>query len=287
MTSKFNRITLIIALAAVGGSVLAQDAAPVLRLKVEPGTKLGLTTKSETKMSFAGMMEQTVNSTTTLGQSLVFQQGEGGWLKFEILTTEFSMESDGQMGPMPVDPATIGEQLKKTKIIGEVDERGQSRGVTLSNAEELDQMGKSILTSTVASTAQLGFMGVAFPEEGLTVGQTWDKEFDMAQIVEDNSMGFLSNVQGKIPVKFEVAGFEDVSGSRTVKIKSFMDGSVTFDVSMMGSQGNMNMTSVGHVWIDLATGLVVKAETEMANTMDMGQLTIQQETKVSTAVRKV
>jgi hypothetical protein len=286
MTRTITRISLFLSLVALGAGAFAQDTAPVLRLKVEPGTKLNMSTSTETKMAFSGMMDQTINSKSKMGQSLSFEGGEGGWLKFVIATTEFSMESDGQMGPAPVDPAEMAEQIKKVKIVGEVNELGQSRGVGIVNEENLDQMSKSVMSSTVASMSQLGFMGVSFPEGGLSVGQTWDKEFDMAKVVEDNSMGFLSNVQGKMPVKFEVLGFEEVGGSKVVKMKSFMDGKVTFDVSMMGSTGNMTTTSVGHIWIDLATGLVVKAESEMANMMDMGQLTIQQETKINTVVSK-
>lgn len=259
----------------------AQDSYKV-RLTLEPGKTLNVTTVSQTKMAFTGPIEQEMSTKTTMVQAYKFDAGTDGWWKIAMSTVDFKMEGGMDMPGMQADPAQIVEAVKKVKVTAEVNNLGQARNVKMEGDQELDMTTKGMTASMSEYLSQIGFMGMQYPEEAISVGSKWSKTFDMAKILEANSGGFLTNASGKMPVEFEVLGFEDVNGVKAAKIQVFTDGKVTFD-SQMGGSGTMSTTSKGTVWVNVATGLPIKTDSKMANNIDIGgQMNITQEMSINT-----
>ena len=264
-------------------SVASAQETHTLRLVLEPGKTLSVTTVSDTKMAFTGPMDQEMKTKTTLVQNYKFDKGPEGWWTFDIQTADFKMDGDAGMPQMGGDPATMIESVKKVKVGGEVNALGKTRNVKVAGDDSLDMMTKGMMASIVEQLMQVGFMSLNFPEAAVGVGTKWKADFDMAKVLEANSGGFLSNAKGNVPLEFEVLGFETVDGKKTAKIQVFSDGKVTFDSSMGGS-GTMSTTSKGNLWIDLATGLAMKSDTKMANNIDVaGQINIAQEMTITTS----
>lgn len=252
-----------------------------MRLALEPGKTLHVTTVSETKMAFTGPIEQEMSTKSTMVQAYKFDAGADGWWKIAMTTVDFKMEGGMDMPGMQTDPAQILDAVKKVKVTAEVNNLGQARNVKMEGDQDLDMTTKGMTASMSEYLSQIGFMGLQFPEESLAVGSKWSKSFDMAKILEANSGGFLSNAKGTMPVEFEVLGFEDVNGVKTAKIQVFSDGKVTFD-SQMGGSGTMSTTSKGNVWVNVANGLPIKSDTKMANNIDIGgQMNITQEMSIN------
>jgi hypothetical protein len=244
------------ALAAAAVLAFAQDSF-TMRAKPAAGSNLTVTTASTMKMAFSGMMEQEINSKTTVTQKVGFAAGDSGWTKFDIQTTDVKMEGDSMAAAMGQGPSAedIAKAVKEVKIAGEFDETGKTRNVAITGLNEGDFSARGIVESDFQALAQLGFMGLNWPKDPVKVGSKWTSEFDFAKILEANSMGFLTNIVGKMPVEFEVLGFEQIDGKTYAKVKSFMDGKVTFDVAQAGSTGNMTVTSVGTTWVDVTDGV--------------------------------
>lgn len=280
MKALTSRVALVATALSMMVAAQAQDTYK-MRLALEAGKALHVTTVSSTKMAFTGPIEQEMNTKTTMVQAYKFDQGTDGWWKVALTTVDFKMDGDAGMPGMSADPAAILDAVKKVKISAEINNLGQARNVKLEGDQDLDMMTKGMTASVSEYLAQIGFMGVQFPEEAVGVGTKWKKEFDMAKILEANGGGFLSNAKGMMPIEFEVLGFEDVNGVKAAKIQIFTDGKVTFD-SQMGGSGTMSTTSKGTTWINVATGLPIKSETKMANNIDIGgQMNISQEMSIN------
>lgn len=273
---KLASIALTVALAHLAN---AQET-HALRLAIEAGKTLAVTTVSSTKMAFTGPMDQTMETKTTMVQNYKFDKGPEGWLTFDVSVGEFKMEGDAGMPGMAPDADAMVAAIKKVKLGGQVNNLGKTKDVKMSGDTDLDMMTKGMMAAALESMNQVGFMAISFPEAPVGVGSKWKTDFDMAKILEANGGGFLSNAKGVVPMEFEVLAFEDVNGKKTAKIQVFTDGKVTFD-SQMGGSGTMSTTSKGSMWLDLATGLIVKTDTKMANNIDIGgQFNISQDTAV-------
>lgn len=270
-----------LALAALTATAHAQES-HVLRLALEAGKTLSVTTVSDTKMAFTGPMEQEIKTKTTMLQNYKFDKSDEGWWKFDIETADFKMEGDAGMPGMAGDPQSMIDAVKKVKLGGEVNNLGKTRNVKVAGDDSLDMMTKGMIATMAEHLTQVGFMAMVFPEAAVSVGTKWKAEFNMAKVMEANGGGFLTNAKGDVPIEFEVLGFEEVNGKKAVKVQVFSDGKVTFDSSMGGS-GTMATTSKGNLWLDLATGLPIKSDTKMANNIDIGgMMNIAQEMAIST-----
>lgn len=276
-------ITLFVAALSLAAGASAQSKV-LLRFQPAAGTKLAVKTVSDLKMSFSGMMDQESTSKTTIDQVYSFQPGSDGTTTFTLNTTGLKMEGESMAemagGGMDTD------SIKKAVLSGTFDARGNVSGIKLEGVAEDDMMANMVLTMSKEVYKQVGLFGFNFPEAEVEVGTKWTSKLNFADILPSQSMGFLSNAKGDVPVTMEVVAFETVNGVACVKIKSLTDGKVTFDVNAPGMEasGNMTTTSLTHAWFNLANGMLVKSETEGANVIDMGMMTINQTTKtVATA----
>ena len=271
----------ILALVVLASLAQAQDK-KTIRLTVKPGTVMTSTSVTDGKFAMTGPADQTVNNKTTMVQQYKFDKGSEGWLKFLIETTEFKMEGEQFNMGTPIDTDQIIAQAKKVKISGEVNEMGSARNVELTGAEDMEMGTKQMMTSISDRISQIGLMSMFYPVEGVGVGSIWKKEIDLGKSLA--AIPFFTDVNGKAPVEFTVEAFEKVDDKDTAKIKVFIDGRVTFGMNFGGgdTKGSMTTTSAGHVWIDLATGLPVKSDTKMANNIDFGVGTMQQEMSITT-----
>jgi hypothetical protein len=95
----------------------------------------------------------------------------------------------------------------------------------------------------------------------------------------------ISSVTGKLPIQFEVVGFEDLDGKRHVKIKSVMDGTLTMVIAVGEMSATMKTQMTNMSWIDVATGLLTKSEAVGQNDSDFGVGTMTQQ--ISTKVNRV
>ncbi|MGE0001257.1 MAG: hypothetical protein AB7F50_07645 [Fimbriimonadaceae bacterium] len=279
---KTVRSFLAISFAATAALAIAQDA-HVVRIKINPGTKLSTSSSGTTKMVFAGVMDDTMDSTTSIAQTFSFEPADGGKTKFTVATTDFKMEG-GMMDQMGGDTNSV----KKATLTGMFDDRGATTDVALNGVQEGDMMATMVMMQPKEMFKQVGFFGVVFPEEAVSVGSKWNGTLNFAEILSSQSMGFLQNAKGEIPIENEVVAFESVDGMGCVKIKSFMDGKVTFDVAAPGmeSSGNMTLTGVTHAWYSLADGLLVKSESSSASVIDMGVMTINQSSEMKTSAKR-
>jgi len=272
----------ILALVVLASLAQAQDK-KTIRLNVKPGTVMTSTSVTDGKFAMTGPADQTVNNKTTMVQQYKFDAGSDGWMKFLIETTEFKMEGEQFNMGTEVNTDQIIAQAKKVKISGEVNNVGAARNVVLAGADDMEMGTKQMMSSISDRISQIGLLSMYFPEEGVAVGTTWKKEIDLAKSLA--AISFFTDVSGKAPVEFTVEAFENVDGKDTAKIKVFLDGRVTFGLNFGGggdTKGNMSTTSSSHVWIDLATGLPVKSDTKMANNIDFGMGTMQQEMSITT-----
>ncbi len=279
--NAFKR-TALIALVALAAVAMAQDKA-TLRLNVKPGMTLAQTTVSDGTFSISGPTDQEMKNKTTMVQTFKFEEGTEGWVKFGVETTDFKMEGDSMDMGGGTDPDQIAAMAKKVKLTGEVNDRGATRNVAISGADDLDMTSKQMMTSVADRMSQIGFMEMFFPDEAISVGSTWKRELDLAKTL--SSIPFFQNVKGTAPVEFTVEAFEKVGDKDTVKIKVFTDGKVTFELSMGGGgDGNMSLTSNGEVWVDLATGLPIKSTGKMANDIDFGMGHMQQQMTITSKI---
>lgn len=281
---KTVRSFLALSFAATAALAIAQDA-HLVRIKINPGTKLSTSSTGTTKMVFAGMMDETMDSTTSIAQTFTFEPADAGKTKFTVSTTDFKMEG-GMMEQMGGGGDTTS--VKNATLTGKFDDRGKTIDVALNGVQDGDMVATMVMMQPKEMYKQVGFFGVVFPEEAVSVGSKWNGSLDFAEILSSQSMGFLQNAKGAIPIENEVVAFESVDGMDCVKIKSFMDGKVTFDVAAPGmeSTGNMTLTGVTHSWYSLADGLLVKSESSSASVIDMGMMTINQSSEMKTSAKR-
>ena len=282
--TKFHKTSFLAVFALANALTVSASAqeSHTLRLALEAGKTLSVTTVSDTKMAFTGAVDQEMNTKTTMIQDYKFDQSGEGWWKFDLSTRDFKLDGDATMPGAASDPSAMIEAVKKVKVGGEVNSVGKARNVKIDGQDSLDPMTKGMIAATIEYLQQIGFMSIVFPEAPVAVGTKWKTDFDMSKILEANGGGFLTNAKGNVPIEFEVLGFEDVDGKKAAKIQVFHDGKVTFD-STMGGSGTMTTTSKGNLWIDLATGLPLKGDTKLANNIDIGgQFNISQEISVVT-----
>jgi len=273
---------LFVAALTVANAMAQATAVPdkrTLRLNLTPGTSITMKTVTDGTMSISVQgNDNEIKSKITMGQKTDVSAGDGGWLKFLLQTTEFKMEGDSMDMGMGGggDPATA---MKAVKIEGEFDQMGATRNVKVADDDKLDMMTKQSVTTLAEQWSQIGFMAVTFPKDAVGAGDKWTKEMDLGKVMGSNPM--ISNAAGKAPMEFTVEGFEKVDGKDAAKIKVFMDAKVTFDIAAAGSSGTMTMTSNGFIWIDLATGVTIKGESKMANNIDFGMGTMQQNMSIT------
>ncbi|MCC6403494.1 MAG: hypothetical protein IT207_05740 [Fimbriimonadaceae bacterium] len=277
------RSTFVLSLFAIAAISTAQDAR-LVRIKVNPGSKLSTVSTSTTKMTFSGAMDESMDSTTSLSQVYSFEPAADEKTKFTLNTTEFKIEGGmaEQMGGGDTN------SVKKATLSGLFDARGLTSDIVLAGVQDGDMLATMVMIQPREMYKQIGFFGFAFPEEPVSVGSKWESKLNFADILAAQSMGFLQNAKGEIPVQNEVIAFETVDGIECAKIKSFLDGKVTFDVAAPGmeSSGNMTMTGVTNAWFSLADGLLVKSESSSASVIDMGMMTINQASETKTTAKR-
>ncbi|MBS1714628.1 MAG: hypothetical protein JST30_09865 [Armatimonadetes bacterium] len=270
--------TLLFVAALTVAQAMAQTAAvpekKVLRLNLAAGNSITMKTVTDGVMNLSVQgNDNEMKSKITMVNKTDVSAGDGTWLKFILQTTDFKMEGDTMDMGMGggTDPATA---MKAVKIQGEFDPTGTTRNVTIADDDKLDMMTKQSMSSMLEQWSQIGFMALTFPKDAVGVGDKWTKELDLGKVMGSNPM--ISNAAGKAPMEFTIEAFEKVDAMDTVKIKVFMDAKATFDIAAAGSSGSMTMTSNGFVWVDLATGVTVKGESKMANNIDFGVGSMQQ-----------
>jgi hypothetical protein len=118
-------------------------------------------------------------------------------------------------------------------------------------------------------------MGLTFPKDAVGVGSAWQVEIDAENIFELDET--IKSAKGKVPVKFEVLGFEDLDGKRTAKVKTTMDGTIDLViVSPIGElKASTHVTGETTSWVLLADGLLQKSTSTatIVSTLDLGTQT--------------
>ena len=246
--SKVASLATLLALAIA--SPATQESA-VLRLKLDPGMTVKF--KTVTVANTEGFIQ--AQNTITVEQSVKVLSQSEGWTSVRFSNEEVKFEGTVPFGSKDL---VIGG-MKQATIKLEVDELGATRNMVLENADKLDPTARQIYEGTEKSAQITGFMGVSFPKGQLTTGTTWAIELDGAKMFEKTSV--IKSASGKLPVKFEVLGFEDLGGKRMVKIKTTLSGTINIEVDAGGTtiQGSNEMTGETTSWIDVATGILQKS----------------------------
>jgi hypothetical protein len=252
----------------------AQDSAQI-KLKFTKDTTLKYKTVVNTHMDVMGQgmdMEMEIAQTTTVVSQ------KDGWTTLLVVTDSMKATGDaaGQV-------SSALENVKGVVMRLDVDEFGVTRNIALENADKMDQMTRSMMEGSLQGAQAVGFMGFQFPKAGVKVGSTWNATIDAAKFMGMNEM--ITSVNGTIPVRFEVLGFENLDGVRNVKIKTTINGTMTMALATPAGDMNatMKMDSTTTSWVEVATGFLTKSEGTAQNDSDfgLGTMTQQISTKVS------
>jgi hypothetical protein len=249
-----------------------QDKAEV-RLKFDK-TPVKFRSVIMTNMDLMGVAQSNMIS---ISQTVTPVETKEGWTTLRFKTDDFKMEGDGMMGM-----ESTFESVKEIAIKMEVDELGKTRNVTLENADKLDAMTRQMIVGSMKSDQIAGFMGVHFPKEAVGVGSKWNVELDAAQMFDKSE--FITGVSGKLPVSYEVTGFEDIKGKRNVKVHSTMTGTVMMDIASPAGdlKATVKMNFGTDYWIDTATGILTKSAgtATIDNDFGMGSMVQKLDVKV-------
>lgn len=204
-----------------------------------------------TNMDLMGVAQSNMIS---MAQTVTPVETKDGWTTLRFKTDDFKMEGDGMMGM-----ESTFDAVKDISIKMEVDERGRTRNVAIENADKVDAMTRQMIVGSMKSDQVAGFMGVHFPKEPVGVGSKWNIELDAAQMFDKSE--FITAVSGKLPVSYEVAGFEDIKGKRNIKVHSTMTGTVMMDIASPAGdmKATIKMTFGTNYWVDTATGILTKS----------------------------
>jgi hypothetical protein len=140
-----------------------------------------------------------------------------------------------------------------------------------------------MMTGSMKSDQVAGFMGIHFPKEAIGVGSKWAVELDASQMFDKSE--FITSVSGKLPVSYEVTGFEVIEGKNNVKVKSLMAG--TINMQLGGPAGDMQavvkLNFDTDYWVDVATGMLTKSAGKATIDNDFGMGTMTQKLTVNVA----
>ncbi|MDI9636531.1 hypothetical protein QPK87_01290 [Kamptonema cortianum] len=246
----------------------------LLRLKVAAGTKQKITTTTTSLQELSGMMERNSNTSVKSVNVFAFEPGEESKTKVVVTTEDFTISSDQDTPGM--DPAVLAEEVKSLVVTMSVDERGL---VLTSESKGGGELSASI--TAMESASKIGYNGIIFPEESVKIGSQWKHEVDLSSNAGEG--GPLKMSGGKIPSQFELVGFEELNGKKAAKIKITMKGRVNVELTQgLPATGTMDLDTNGHFWIDLATGLLLKAESKVITDIDLSMIRVK-----STANSKV
>lgn len=213
----------------------------------------------------------------SISQTVTPAETKDGWTTLRFKTDDFKMEGDAMMGM-----ESTYDSIKEIAIKMEVDERGRTRNVTLENAEKVDAMTRQMIVGSMKSDQVAGFMGVHFPKEAVGVGSKWNVELDAAQMFDKSE--FITAISGKLPVSYEVTGFEDLKGKRNIKVHSTMTGTIAMDIASPAGdlKATVKMNFGTDYWIDLATGILTKSAgtATIGNDFGMGTMVQKLDVKV-------
>ncbi len=255
-----------IAIIAIVAAAPNQDKT-VIKLKFDKDASVKFKTTVKTDMDFMGTAQ---SNTIVISQSVAVVDAKDGWSTVRFKTDDFKMEGDGMMGM-----ESGFESVKDVALKMEVDEQGRTRNVVLENSEKMDPMLRQLMTGSMKSDQVAGFMGVHFPKEAVTVGSKWSVELDAAQMFELNEM--ISGVKGKLPVTYEVTGFETINGKGNIKVHSTMLGTINLDIkSPAGDLAAVVKMDFGtDYWVEVATGILTKSagKATIDNDFGMGSMT--------------
>lgn len=274
MDTKRATQTSLMAVAALLLIAAAPQDKTVVKLTFDKAVPVKYKSTIKTDMDFMG---SAMSNTINMAQSVNVVEQKDGWTKVQFKTDDFKMEGDGMMG---MEGSMAG--VKDVTIDVEVDESGRTRNVALGNVEKLDPMMRQMMTGSMKADQMAGFMGVHFPKEAIGVGSKWAIELDAAQMFDKSEM--ISSVSGKLPVTYEVVGFEDINGKRNIKLKSTMTGKVNLGIASPAGDMTAVVTmdfATDH-WIDVATGILTKSvgAATMVNDFGMGSMTQKLSVKV-------
>jgi len=221
----------------------------------------------KTDMDFMGMAQ---SNTINMTQSVTPLESKEGWTTLRFKTEDFKLEGDGMMG-MESSVASV----KEIGIKMEVDEQGRTRNVVLENADKVDAMMRQMVIGSMKSDQVAGFMGVHFPKEAVGVGSKWNIELDAAQMFDKSE--FVSAVSGKLPISYEVTGFEQINGKNHVKLHSTMTGTITMDIASPAGdmKATVKMNFGTDYWVEVANGILTKSagKATIDNDFGMGSMT--------------
>jgi uncharacterized cupredoxin-like copper-binding protein len=251
---------------AVVAAAPTQDKA-LVKFKLGKDASVQFKSTIKTDMEIMGTAQ---SNTIVMTQSVSAIETKEGWTTVRFKTDDFKMEGDSMMGM-----ESGFDSVKEVTIKMEVDEQGRTRNVTLENTEKIDPMLRQLMTGSMKSDQIAGFMGVHFPKEEVGVGSKWAVELDAAQMFDKSEM--ITSVEGKLPISYEVTGFEEINGKRNVKVHSIMTGTVNLDIASPAGdlKAVVQLEFDTEYWVDVATGILTKSvgKANIDNDFGMGSMT--------------
>ncbi len=276
-------LTLIVCgLLAVGAAAAQEKQA--LRLKLDASKPVRIKTEIAMSMLMKSEMlpeDQKVEMTLKTVQSIQALSVKEGWTKTKVTYGKCEMAVDAAM-PVPLDAAQAAAQLDGSTMTVEVDPLGKTRNPVMAYAKSADESTKQMAGQMLAGANQGGFLGNTYPEQPVGVGDKWTIEIDMSKSPAAKANPMITSVSGKLPMTYEVLGFEKVDGVNCIKLKTTSSGKITMEMAAPGvDKAETVIKGEGTAWIELATGLVFKAEGKSVSDTDLGMMKMTTDQKVT------
>lgn len=244
-----------------------KDAAPVtLRLRLTEGESYAF--ESVIKQTATGPVASEMNQ--KLVTTVTVKDATGGTYRTTSSISDVEVSGTG-MGP--AQQKQVIDQLKAVKIDLEYDDLGQSVSSKPAGDGAASQFAASMGAQGV------GFLGLHFPSRPVKVGDKWNVEFDIKQVLGSMLANLKTKGETVIPIEYTLKSFAERSGKEVATIAFRMEGTVEFEVDRPGTPAaavRLETKSAGEYVVDASTGIPLESTTTGNNTVVAGGQTIEQ-----------
>jgi hypothetical protein len=188
----------------------------------------------------------------------------------KMIIQDFTMKAPKDM-PGYKEAINAVDSVKGTILEGSYDNRGNN----LSFEVKSDNPTAKALGNSIGGS-NIGFMGLVYPENDISVGSTWESKIDFGKILQRMSDKVKVKGISELPVKYRVQKIEETKGKTIAVIEYTMIGTIELDMSATPKAGKVTIDSNkrGTLDVDVKTGAIVEmSQTSATTTHAKGQAT--------------
>ncbi|HEY0867188.1 MAG TPA: DUF6263 family protein [Fimbriimonas sp.] len=263
-----KRAALIFSVLASSLALAAPAQTPLsLRLKLQPDQALNYGVKTQIAQDMMGTdLSQTVDMTMSIKTA---KAEKGTQALVQMTNVKLTLPENVPL-PFTVEDLTKSIESVKTTIVY------SDLGKALETKIEADDMAK-MFSALSSGSANVGFLGLEYPEKALNIGDTWSAEINLTEAL--TAAGATPGPKKALPVAYTLTKVEN--GVATIKavIKGTME-----TQGPGGMSANLDTDTESEYLVDIATGLPTTITTKGTNKIDFGGMTLDQ--KVSSTITK-